>query len=157
MAGKKVASREKKDDKKVPRTRSRQKASPKAAAAATAAVNPLKRSFAASAKDGGDAVAEPSKKQQSGFITYLRCCSSGKDELAKNQAEIMLMTPQEKKNLISSFYASGGRKAGLQSIYEQSLSLEQKSDARSWVGYATPTKIMALHEVCSETGVCAIS
>ena len=105
--GKKI--KDKKDTQKVksPRTRTRQKAPAKGD-------GPLKRSFASSNKDDrgpegvSDGVPAVSKAQQSGFITYLRCCITGKDTSAADQASIMLedykkMSPTAKKSLISAF------------------------------------------------------
>ena len=154
--------KDKKDGGKSVRTRTRTKASPSKADS-----SPLKRSFASTvgnsssssnSKKDGESGVQVSKAQQSSFVTYMRCCTTGKDSKAANQAEVMLadyrqMSAENKKNLIHSFFASGGRKAGLQSIYEQNLSLQQKSDAKSWTGYATATRIMTLHDVLLLVGV----
>ena len=155
-AKKNTTAKEKKETSSKAGRGKAKKAAPKASSSSSSSSssNPLKRSFDNSSKSGagGDGGVQVSKAQQSGFVTYLRCCASGKDSKAANQAEVMLadyrkMSQRDKKELIGSFYASGGRKAGLQSIYEQTMSLQQKSDAKSWVDYATPTKIMSLHEV----------
>ena len=57
------------------------------------------------------------------------------------------MSPIAKKNLIHSFFQSGGRKQGLANIYEQHLESQHLNDKQGWKGWATPSKIMKLHEV----------
>ena len=70
--------------------------------------NALKMSF----ENGKAAELTPSsiaKLHQSGFVTYLRFCSSGKDESAASQASSVLkqyqsLSPDQKKQLICSFF-----------------------------------------------------
>ena len=89
------------------------------------------------------------RTHQSNFISYLTSATKAKDAEIQSQAMMMLsdyknMEAEAKKVLISNFYKSGGRKAGLASIYKQSLVHDSEADAKSWEGYVTPGKLLQL-------------
>ena len=122
-------------------------------------VNALQKSFESSKakQDGGEVKtgAEVTKAMQSGFITYVKFCCTSKDSTAASQASSILSKYQqlqapEKRQLVCNFFASGGKKPGLSSVYHQSLTLEQATQGGSWSGYVTPEKLMELHGVLWE-------
>ena len=133
------------------RLRTNKKTSPKKAAAPPQDMNSLKRSFENSKGKEKD-VQDVTKGMQSSFITYVKFCCSSKDNTASEEAVKVLnmyqkLNPTEKKQLIQNFYASGGKRAGLKSIYQQTLSLEDLLHGGSWSGYCTPAKLFELHGV----------
>ena len=60
------------------------------------------------------------------------------------------MSPNDKKQMIATFYRSGGKKAGLTSIFKQHVSIIQLAAESEWSGYVTPAALLKLHTVCPE-------
>ena len=93
------------------------------------------------------------KGDQSLFVTYLKNTqASTKDPLAANQAARLLeqyreMTNEAKKAMVTGFFKSGGRKAGLSSLFKQSISSQASANEKGWAGWATPSTIMSFSTV----------
>ena len=95
---------------------------------------------------------EIGKGEQSCFLSYLRCAAKGKCEQSRMEAENVLQdykkaTVHDKRCLIANFFRSGGRRAGLQSVYQQSVRSQEKASESDWTGYCTAGKILKMHEV----------
>ena len=93
-----------------------------------------------------------SKKETSGFLMYLRSASQQKDPSIQSAAKAVLdsyrqMGSDEKKVAITNFFKSGGRRAGLNSLFQQIVTHSQNDSVGEWKGYITPTKLMKLWEV----------
>ena len=104
---------------------------------------PLKKSF--------EKTQDVGKAEQAWFVTYLKGTAAGKDELASNKANDMLMRYRsssnvDKKLMVCQFFRQGGKKQGLNAIVQQTISLKEKANKLSWKGYATVGKLLTLNE-----------
>ena len=130
---------------KSSRTRATKKAAPQEQGS-------LKQCWGANSSDSNADAASITKQQQSGFITYLKNTTKGKDAQASSQASELMshyrsLSSDEKRTLVQSFFLKGGKKAGMAALVKQKLSVKDKASSLGWKGYATPFKIMELHTV----------
>ena len=113
-------ARTKDNQKNTDKSKKTKAASPKnrKKAGAGAGSNPLKRSFdACSSSSQATTPSSPSdiqKCHQSGFITYAKAAAASKDPARSEQASNVLdmyrtMSPQQKKELVVSFFKAGGQ------------------------------------------------
>ena len=120
--------------------------------------SPLKRSFeqsscASSSKSSLPATPDEVRKgHQSGFISYMRATSQGKDVDAGRQASQVIdsyrtMTCEQKKQLVVSFFKGGGRKAGLGVVHQQLIKMTDLASEHMWSGYCTPAMIFDFFKV----------
>ena len=89
---------------------------------------------------------------RSGFLSYLRSCSTSHDESKVSQAAQILeehksLDPKAKSLLVSSFFKQGGKKAGLQMLFEQKVKHMQSATELGWAGYISTKGLMKLFEV----------
>ena len=93
-----------------------------------------------------------SRLQTSGFLSYLRSASLGKDSTSRNAATSVLehyksLDAHAKKELICTFFKMGGRKKGLEHLFSQRVSHKASELEEELEGYCTAKKLMKLHEV----------
>ena len=86
------------------------------------------------------------------FLSYLRSASGSKCAAVQSQSERVLadyktMSSSAKKDLISNFSRSGGKRAGLNSCFSQVVKVSEDCKESDWTGYATPDKLLELHSV----------
>ena len=154
-AGVGAMARTKDNQKNTDKGKKTKAASPKnrKKAGAGAGSNPLKRSFdASSSSSQATTPGSPSdiqKCHQSGFITYAKAAAASKDPSLSEQASNVLdmyrtMSPQQKKELVVSFFKAGGKRSGLGVVHTQVVKLTDTATEASWSGYATPAMIMDL-------------
>ena len=94
-----------------------------------------------------DAAAMPRKLQTSGFHSYLNSAAkSSSNEIANMacslQKKYRELDPASKKQMVTEFIKAGGKKAGMESTFQQSASSSQSSDAQGWAGYVTVGNLM---------------
>ena len=112
----------------------------------------LRKSFAMTEKNVPETADDVKKGHQSGFLSYLKSAKeSAKNEIS-NQATTILasykkMTGPEKRGMITSFLQKGGKKPGLEALYQSVISMEDTTTEGSWSGWATPMMIMKWYEV----------
>ena len=92
------------------------------------------------------------KKQTSGFLTYLKSATQQQDPAVQSAAKAVLesyrqMGSEEKKVAITSFFRAGGKRSGLNSLFQSVVTHTNSETVGEWKGYLTPTKLMKLWEV----------
>ena len=98
-----------------------------------------------------------SRSQCSGFLSYLRSATLGKDASSRNAATSVLehyrsLDAVAKKECISTFFKMGGRKKGLEHLFSQRVSHKASEVEEEHEGYVTGKKLMKLHEVLWKWG-----
>ena len=145
-----LAKPAKKDKVKSPKRHGAQ-TSPKKSGAQT-----LKRSFALSSSEAKKVVPETpediNKVHQSGFLSYLNSAKVSAKADISNQATTILasykrMSAAEKRSMVTSFFQKGGRRSGLEALYQTIITMEDTTTEGSWSGWATPMMIMKWYEV----------
>ena len=95
---------------------------------------------------------EPSRKEQTGFLTYVRMAMSAKSAETSHQASLVNshyngLGAKEKRALIVEFHKGGAKKAGLACIFSQVLKVQEAAKSSSWEGYITFDGLCDLHKV----------
>ena len=105
-------------------------------------------------KPSGEEVDMPRKLKTSGFLSYLRSASNGKDQEAAEQARTIQdtygqMSVESKKTwwVYSSWL--GGKRSGLSTCFKQVVKIKTDCDDRSWCGYLNLGVLMDLWKVPS--------
>ena len=113
-------------------------------------VQDLKKPFSkAKAKAAPVVAPEPPRKQlTSGFLSYLASAMRSKSEDVCEQAKFIHQRyaemPADQKKMVADFFRMGGKKAGLQSTYSQSMALQTKAAGGEWSGYVNLHTLMDL-------------
>ena len=105
-------------------------------------------------KSTGEEVDMPRKLKTSGFLSYLRSASNGKDQEAAEQARTIQdtygqMSVESKKNLVNAFFLAGGKRCGLTTCFKQVVKIKSDCDDRSWCGDLNLGVLMDLWKVPS--------
>ena len=58
------------------------------------------------------------------------------------------MQPDQKKALVSEFFRMGGKRAGFESSYKQTMAVQRKSSGGAWSGYVNIGTLMDFWKVC---------
>ena len=139
------------------------KSNPKAKAKkTTAASSPLKKHFGrlttktcveASTSSSNNKEADPPRKVLTAtFLTYIQSALKGRNPECVQQAQAIheaygLLSAENKKAMVTEFFRSGGKKAGLSCLYEQHISVHQQCEDQGWAGYITCGLLMDMWKV----------
>ena len=109
----------------------------------------LHKSFKATAKAKAEPAQIPRKQLTSGFLSYISSAMHSKTDGVADQAKFLhqhylSMTPEQKRQMVTDFYKSGGKRSGLESTYKQALSFSTKAAGGEWSGYVNLDGLMDL-------------
>ena len=95
---------------------------------------------------------EVSRAERSGFLSYLRSCSHSQDESKVSHAAQILeeyrgLDPKAKSLMVSMFFRQGGKKAGLEMLFDQKFKHSESATELGWAGYISTKGLMKLFEV----------
>ena len=101
----------------------------------------------------GDQPSVARKTLTGGFLMYIKSAIKSQNPHASEQARAVhdsyqSMSLEQKRALVDGFFKSGGKRSGLQSTYQQCLTMKHKSEDLAWEGYLTVGTLMTLWGVC---------
>ena len=94
------------------------------------------------------------RAQTSHFLTYIKyALKNCKCEETQSQAEVinqhyMGLSAENKKRMVQQFFKEGGKKQGLENLYQQTVNVKQSAWGGSWEGYCSADKLLELNSVC---------
>ena len=113
--------------------------------------SPLQKSFKKGSRPA-DAAQQVTRAQNSTFLSYIRSALKSHNDETKSEAEMvhahyLTLTADQKRGVIAAFFKAGGKKPGLSSVYQQTLTVKNKQQDGTWAGYCTADMLFSFHGV----------